>query len=391
MTFHRFTRQELLDLVWSKPMRDVAAGIGVSDVAMKKACRNADVTTPPQGHWNRVHAGRTVVAKPTLSPRGFGASDEVTFGHEPWNVRRSDIELESEILPPVFEEPMECVRERATKAVGRISVSRDLDRFAHDAIRKILRDEAARASWLIESGETWGWEIQRKGPRFSKPGDMRRLRLLSAIALGIARGGVKVRDWSGDDLCLRIETAGGPLTLEAGMTPVEIDRRRQAAGEVLTVSLSGSSDSQDRPLHAWRDQDDRRLETRVGEIAVDALVACEEHYRDQLTATYKHREAVRLRTIEDNEKKRLEAERKERERREQLERERVERLLAEAEQLRCAQAIRAYVAEVERLQAEGGSPADEASLLRWKAWALAQADRIDPVVSGAFVQGLAES
>ena len=59
--------------------------------------------------------------------------------------------------------------------------------------------------------------------------------------------------------------------------------------------------------------------------------------------------------IEERRKARLEAERRERERQERLERERVERLLGEADALRRAQAIRDYVAQVERLQAEARS------------------------------------
>ncbi len=219
MPFHRFTRQEMLDLVWSKPMREVAAEIGVSDVAVKKACRNADVVTPPQGHWNRVHAGRPVPDKPKLSPRIFGAADEVTFGQEPWHWTWDDEDLATPIPEPVFAEPMEQVRARAVKAVGKLAVARDLDRFAHDAIRKVMREEAQRAAWLAEPGHKYSWDLERKGLRFGKPGDLRRMRLLSAVALGIARGGVRVRDWSGDDIALQVQTDGGALALRRGWKP----------------------------------------------------------------------------------------------------------------------------------------------------------------------------
>lgn len=32
------TRRELYDLVWSKPLRDVAADLGISDVGLAKVC-----------------------------------------------------------------------------------------------------------------------------------------------------------------------------------------------------------------------------------------------------------------------------------------------------------------------------------------------------------------
>ena len=51
------SRRQLYDLVWSKPMRDAAADVGVSDVGLKKLCLRHRVPVPPQGYWNRVNAG----------------------------------------------------------------------------------------------------------------------------------------------------------------------------------------------------------------------------------------------------------------------------------------------------------------------------------------------
>jgi hypothetical protein len=391
MTFHRFSRAALFDLVWSKPMRDVAAELGFSDVAVKKACRNAEIPTPPQGHWNRIHAGKAGFVKPTLGPRIFGASDEVTFGQEHWDWRLRKEDLTSEILPPVFDEPMENVRARAVRAVGKLSVSRDLERFAHDAVRKVMRDEASRSKWLAESGSTWSWEIERKGPRFWKAGDQRRMRLLSAIVLGIARGGVRVADGSGDDLALRVMVDFGPLWLTARAKTETPAKRSEAPPETLTVSVTAGYGDQEAKLAEWRDSPDAKLEGRVTEMAVGILVAAEEHYRDRMMAA--HEQALKNREwrIRENERLRIEAERKERERREQLERERVERLLGEADAWRQAQAIRGYVADVGRLQAGGATPVDAAAFGRWRDWALAQADRIDPVASGAFAKDIEDT
>ena len=45
MAITRFTRQEFLDLIWSKPMRSVAADLGLSDVAVRKATIRAEFAT----------------------------------------------------------------------------------------------------------------------------------------------------------------------------------------------------------------------------------------------------------------------------------------------------------------------------------------------------------
>lgn len=54
------SRRELYDLVWSKPMRDVAADLGISDVGLSKVCERHRVPKPEQGYWNRKNAGQKV-------------------------------------------------------------------------------------------------------------------------------------------------------------------------------------------------------------------------------------------------------------------------------------------------------------------------------------------
>ena len=61
---HSFTRAELYELVWSEPVRTLAARFGVSDVALSKTCRRHHVPTPPVGWWARKEAGKAVKRTP---------------------------------------------------------------------------------------------------------------------------------------------------------------------------------------------------------------------------------------------------------------------------------------------------------------------------------------
>jgi hypothetical protein len=68
------TRQELYDLVWSKPMTHIAKEFGMSDVAIRKHCKNMDIPTPPVGYWMKLQHGKRsasqdCLAKPTQSTR----------------------------------------------------------------------------------------------------------------------------------------------------------------------------------------------------------------------------------------------------------------------------------------------------------------------------------
>lgn len=67
MTRHirTFTRQELFDLVWSKPMRDVADDLGISDRGLGKICMRHRVPSPMRGYWARLAAGQEI-RRPTL-------------------------------------------------------------------------------------------------------------------------------------------------------------------------------------------------------------------------------------------------------------------------------------------------------------------------------------
>lgn len=47
------SNDELYQMIWGSPMRDVAKVLGVSDVAVKKHCKRESIDTPPRGYWLR--------------------------------------------------------------------------------------------------------------------------------------------------------------------------------------------------------------------------------------------------------------------------------------------------------------------------------------------------
>src|SRR5690242_1280568 len=71
-----FTRKELYDLVWSEPLRTIAAKVGISDVALAKQCKKANIPVPERGYWARKQAGKPT-NQPRLPPRFPGASDRI--------------------------------------------------------------------------------------------------------------------------------------------------------------------------------------------------------------------------------------------------------------------------------------------------------------------------
>ena len=60
-------RSQFYELVWSKPVRDLAADFSISDVALAKRCRALKIPVPPRGYWARVAAGQKP-RRPALPP-----------------------------------------------------------------------------------------------------------------------------------------------------------------------------------------------------------------------------------------------------------------------------------------------------------------------------------
>lgn len=59
-----FQREELFAKVWAVPLLKLAQSIGVSDVALAKACRRAGIPLPGRGHWAKAENARR--AQPSL-------------------------------------------------------------------------------------------------------------------------------------------------------------------------------------------------------------------------------------------------------------------------------------------------------------------------------------
>jgi len=52
------TREELYELVWSKPMTEVAKSLGVSGSYMARVCTHLSVPRPNLGYWAKHAVGK---------------------------------------------------------------------------------------------------------------------------------------------------------------------------------------------------------------------------------------------------------------------------------------------------------------------------------------------
>lgn len=71
------TRQELYDLVWSKPMSKLALEYNLSDNGLRKICKKHEIPLPLLGHWQKIQYNKEVKVIPL--PKDFKGEDSITL------------------------------------------------------------------------------------------------------------------------------------------------------------------------------------------------------------------------------------------------------------------------------------------------------------------------
>lgn len=71
------TRQELYDLVWSKPMSKLALEYNLSDNGLRKICKKYEIPLPLLGHWQKIQYNKKVKVIPL--PKDFKGIDSITL------------------------------------------------------------------------------------------------------------------------------------------------------------------------------------------------------------------------------------------------------------------------------------------------------------------------
>ncbi|MQA65209.1 MAG: hypothetical protein GEU76_04800 [Alphaproteobacteria bacterium] len=379
-----FTRKELYELVWAQPMKVVASSIGISDVALAKQCKKANIPAPSRGYWARKQAGKPTI-QVALPPRFPGSSDRVGGSSRQGYYFFSDWAEKFREVPvppvPIFDEDISSVRERAQKLVGKIRRPRHFDP-AHPLVAKLLaHDEERRKEYLK-------WGSSYYAPKYDSGAERRRLLILNALFMAATRLGGRpsmrtskyVQDTGSDR---EIGISIGETYVQFTIEPIETQKGGKR--ERLHLAFGTAGDKGTRG-HFREDDTEGPLESRLTEILVEMLVVAEVRYRESLV---RHRKCIIGRKAEAEAelvRRREEAERKARELEEKAARERIQRLLREARALELAERIRAYVRSASARIAELSIKPDD--FRRWADWARQEADRIDPVRNGTIRQAI---
>ncbi|WP_375244911.1 hypothetical protein [Sphingomonas parapaucimobilis] len=363
----RVALADLIAFAWSAPMRDLATRMQMSDVGLKKLLRAHGVSGPPQGHWNRVHAGRPVSEPPAAPARRPGEKPYI-------HVDGRFVDLPEAPLPSSagpfasakVPENLEELRTQALKAVGRPASATKIT-VPHPAIGKLLAgDEKER-----EKAEKSRWHTAIT--LYDSPFEKRRLRLLNAVFLTLSRmghGGTSDRDGHhtsfyaiiGDTrVSLHLDEAGRKTPTYNRYTAPRPDPKRPAS---VSLRLTAGSST-------WQDDASGKLEGQIADIVAGLIVEGERSYR------------MHLRELEEQaERERIEAERRRQERLRKANADRVVALVESGRLLAEAENLRSLVARVGEAVMDGRLDLSAEQLVEWRQWANQEADKLDPVLSG---------
>ncbi len=277
--------EDLIAWAWSAPMRDLAATVELSDVGLKKLLVSCGLTLPPQGYWNKVHAGKPVPKPPAPPPRRPGQSGRTRLDPRfarvltPVGALPSSGPFASQDVP----EDLDQLRERELKALGRIGVSRTLER-AHWALSPLLKKEERRRGKEAERG--WHWDP----PKFDNPVGKRRLRLLNAIFLALAKrghgaaveerdGDVEARALVGDQYVgLQIDVFGKHRTIRAS----GYDRPAPDLPATTALRVRIDATFEGKATESWQDDSEGKLESKIASIAAAIITSGEAKFRQSL-------------------------------------------------------------------------------------------------------------
>lgn len=385
---HTFTRQALYEMAWSQPVQSLAKSLSLSDRGLAKICAAANIPVPTRGYWAKKHAGKRL-DQIQLPARVLGQSDTVHIRGD----RNSNASEDADILrapippPPVFEPDMATVQAQAVALVAKAPLPLRDSYGWHSQIQRLLNADEGREQKQRASAFPLSWDA----PIFRSLFEKRRLRIVNALFTCLTRCGLtpRVSGKEGRELSVIVGDSRVPLVLESIAAAKHVERERQGYGftprmdkDRMRLSISNWWGSE-KLGPSW-DRAGAPLERRLRDIAAAIIVFGEQSVRESAASAHAWR-IKRKAELEDAERKRqAEEERRRQERLAQLEKARIDHLIGQARALDQAEQVRAYVKAVQALNTHGKDHMSADELASWASWALAQADRIDPVVSGVY-------
>lgn len=369
-----YSRLEVYEMVWAKPIIELAPIFNLSNNGFSQLCAKADIPLPPRGYWNKLRVGKEV-NKPSLPPRDLGKLDFLDFGKKhPYGFIYTRYGVDDPLpTVPIFAETIEEVKKRIQEKISGLTYIKSLNR-THEKLTQVIEQDKIR---LLEYEKA---KYSFNMPYLSSPFDKRRLKIVNTIFFALSNLGYKIYQPDKDLSYLSVkigdirenffvEEFGNKGTREL------ISNLNKPASTKAAIGI-GNGSSNNKSNHYWSDDTckvEDHIPKLVSAIILSAELSARYHVRrirqNLIDSKYKARETALLKIVEE-EKYNLEQRKK-------LEQYKIDLLVEHSNNLSRANQIRSLVNAVGSGLAL--SEGESFNFSEWSKWALEVANGIDPI------------
>jgi hypothetical protein len=316
-----FTRRELYNLVWKKPVENLARDFGMSGRGLSKLCERNGIPVPPRGYWARVANGQKIAKPPLIEIGDVTESQKIAFSLPSPKIAEKDNAGPAQRLPA---KPFKDIWVQQISELPDIKVSDTLTK-PHPLVVAIL-DEEARSERFTRK---YSFSDRKPKSKDEKSLERKRLRVLDVIFKTLT------------DMQLSIEhnpVKSNSIIVEHGSDRVEFTvsehirqyRRALTEKELGERIFSSSTWTQDREatgklelrIHQYtpdgvpevfRETDDVSLDVKLKEAlaALIATLAYNKLRREEAAAAERRRWEQQMRAYEAEQARKLEKEKRE--------------------------------------------------------------------------------
>jgi len=346
------SREELYELIWSKPASKLAKELGISDVGLGKMCRRMEVPKPALGYWRKVEVGGRVPKRPALKQLSPKGQTTVTINPRPEASEVMKMVRQASAVP--FPDTLVDPHRLTTRTFASFNKAKADDRGLLISRNKIHLDIHVTQELLQRS-----------------------CLIMDTLIKALESDGHKVRTSRDQPVKTVVEVDGESIEISLGEKVRRQDHKPSAQEKLKykehywvipqydylpTGKLSLNIHEWKAPRKSWSDGKRQRLESCLGQFiqALKETAICIKVAREQ-------------RRLDEIRWKEEEKRRQERERLAHIEKKKAEKLIADANSWHQSERIRSYIDQMETIQ----DKSDELS--EWIVWAKRYSEAIDPL------------
>lgn len=365
----KIRREDLYNLVWARPIIQLAKEYNLSDVGLAKICRRNSIPLPPIGYWNKVAHGHIVKMLP-LPPLPEGISDTIEIP------QKKNLALDGTRTKEEFEDMI-------VEATGKHFVHIDkFEKEIHPLIVECQKEHLDRLKGYKNLHE--GERLNVHNIAVTKSSFERALLLMNMLFQLLELNSLSLSRKPGYGGGTYVNTNGRYVQIalkertkrSENPDPKSYNKYVFHPTGILYFEIENIYVNGVRKI--WTDTATRKLENAIDDVGIGIIIAVildkkRDQERDEI---YKKAEAER-------EKRQLAEEHQ------RKERERTKVLLADAQEWHNCNILRGYIMAIENEYAAATLKEEVKSEFgRWIRWAKERADIMDPVMNQSWKKNL---